>query len=473
VSSSVERTPKAKQELLAALQAKSGGFIAQFFVAHGLGQAYELPGPYDSKAAKIASTMTEAQRVGKEDEVYEALELMMQQGDIRRRRSGDDRAARDEVTTTAPAPRTSELQGMTAPADQDDPTSAAPASDSFSTRMAKSGHDREISPRRRRLWTNYGATPIGDAIELIDRRADQLGKWLVRAAEAGIFLIVAAVILAAAGVPTTPPSFVRHPAVATLAAVLGLLQLADWFWAKAPIGFYRSAVEWLRQRIVSVARRRAVTKLLTFPGVEEMAGRHLAADRASEFSVAAQTRRRRRRRNGARVVVLVMGVVIGGYTIRQSNLDRTYRLGDEFTLSRDFAVTVKSEPNCQDGRAGATPGSIDAERTCGIMVHFRNTSGMKLDACPPYFGEIGSDGPNYYVPGSNGMYSYDYATAVRTTSGLYRFETANPSSEACYPGKSVDSTFIYDVPQDVAPGDIRDILFSVQGKSGMISVALK
>ena len=119
------------------------------------------------------------------------------------------------------------------------------------------------------------------------------------------------------------------------------------------------------------------------------------------------------------------------------------------------------------------PGSLEAKRTCGIAIQFRNTSGMKLNTCPPYLGESGSDGPNYYVPNSNGMYLYDYATAVRTTNALYRYETTDPSSKECYPGNVVNATLIYDVPPDVAPGDIGEILFLARGRSGTINVSLR
>jgi hypothetical protein len=81
-------------------------------------------------------------------------------------------------------------------------------------------------------------------------------------------------------------------------------------------------------------------KLLTLHGVEHMAGRHLATDRASEFSVVAQARRRHCRRTYISVTVLVVGVTISGYVIVQSGHNRTYQLNQEFSPSRGFSMII-------------------------------------------------------------------------------------------------------------------------------------
>jgi hypothetical protein len=91
---SADRTAREKRVLMEQLGLKTGGEIAQFFVAHGLGQAYERPGRGASKPAKIATAMTEAEARGVEVELYDALEEMLYPGDGEGTKAGAGRFKR-------------------------------------------------------------------------------------------------------------------------------------------------------------------------------------------------------------------------------------------------------------------------------------------------------------------------------------------------------------------------------------------
>lgn len=73
MASSVDRTPQAKTELLAALEQRTDGAIARLFIAHRLGQAYSRPGRRSSKSSRIASAMTEAERRGDQEALFDAI----------------------------------------------------------------------------------------------------------------------------------------------------------------------------------------------------------------------------------------------------------------------------------------------------------------------------------------------------------------------------------------------------------------
>jgi hypothetical protein len=60
--------PNARRQVVDRLAAQSGGLIHSFFVAHGLGQAYQRR-ENDSRAAKTANALTEAERRGDFDTV--------------------------------------------------------------------------------------------------------------------------------------------------------------------------------------------------------------------------------------------------------------------------------------------------------------------------------------------------------------------------------------------------------------------